>query len=74
MSENTSSTTQQAGTVTYQVPLNVTVDLDTDEEFRGFTTEERTQAITLLTRSVVRLVSTPRVTFSADGTAVEVAA
>lgn len=48
MNDNEQGTTQQqqvAGTITYTVPLQVSINLDTDEQFRGFSAEERTAAV-----------------------------
>lgn len=67
------STNQQAGTVSYQVPLTVTVDLDVDEQFRAFSDTLRASAIAGLVGAITSLMSTKRVSFS-SGSPVEVVA
>lgn len=66
MSDNTAT----SGTVTYEVPIRFTVNLDTDEQFRDFTAEDRSEGIRLFAELAVNVLQ--KVVISANGPSVSV--
>lgn len=74
MSQKINSTVQQTTDVHYVVPVTVTVHLDKDPQFTGFTDTERQRAITTLVKGLLVLMSgSERVDFT-SGEATEVVA